>query len=367
MKAYTSRNTFDERDRFTGVREQMGQVRLDSEANLQVDIVRGDARRRSGDLVEGSPDDGFRITDTHLLDPVLSLDGLERRGPGGRRRAGRSPRSCGSSAAIPTPCPTCCAPAGHTAVTRRMPGVDLLRLPVPLHPEGATYAAASVVVQVRFDRPPTDDEVVDVRVVVLDSDGDEHDVGAAPAPEAPDAVQASAPWISVTVPIADLAPLRRGSGADETLVLAGWGLRGLPPRATVDVDALLAVDSGLRRGRPRRARRGRHGDRCRPALRARPADLPRARLALLPAARPAGPRATGTADPRPRRVGRPPPGLRRPVRGRRPRLPGPADPRDPPWAARRQRSGPARSPRSAPCRCRRAAPSGCCRRPVTGG
>ena len=53
----------------------MGQVRLDSEANLQADIVRGDARRRSGDLVEGSPDDGFRITDTHLLDPVLSLEG----------------------------------------------------------------------------------------------------------------------------------------------------------------------------------------------------------------------------------------------------------------------------------------------------
>ena len=133
-------------------------------------------------------------------------------------------------------------------MTRQLPGVDLLRLPVPLHPEGATYAAASVVIQVRFDRPPTDDEVVDVRVVVLDSDGDEHDVGAAPAPEAPDAVQASAPWISVTVPIDDLAPLRRGSGADETLVLVGWGLRGLPPRATADVDALLAVDGGLGEG-----------------------------------------------------------------------------------------------------------------------
>ena len=244
MKAYTSRNTYDERDRFTGVREQMGQVRLDSEANLQADIVRGDARRRSGDLVEGSPDDGFRITDTHLLDPVLSLEGWSAVGLAADDERVITPQ-LRLVRRDPDTLPHVLRTRGHTAVTRQMPGVDLLRLPVPLHPEGATYVAASVVIQVRFDRPPTDDEVVDVRVVVLDIDGDEHDVGAAPAPEAPDAVQASAPWISVTVPIDDLAPLRRGSGADETLVLAGWGLRGLPPRATVDVDALLAVDGGL--------------------------------------------------------------------------------------------------------------------------
>ena len=247
MKAYTSCNLYDETDRYTGVRETMGQVRLDSEANLQVDIARVDARRRSGDLAEGSPDDGFRITDTHLLDPVLSLDGWTAVGLADDDERVITPQ-LRLVRRDPDTLPHVLRTRGHTAVTRRMPGVDLLRLPVPLHPTGATYAAASIVVQVRFDRPPTDDEIVDVRAVMFDSDGAEHDVGAVPAPEAPDAVQASVPWTLVTVPSATLAPLRRGAGADETLVLSGWGLRGLPPRATVDVDALLAVDAGLGEG-----------------------------------------------------------------------------------------------------------------------
>lgn len=244
MKAYTSSNLYDERDRLTGVREQMGQVRLDSEANLQVDIARVDARRRSADVAEGSPDDGFRITDTHLLDPMLALDGWTAVGLDVDDERVITPQ-LRLVRRDPDTLPHVLRTRGHTAVTRLMPEVDLLRLPVPLHPTGATYAAAAIVVQVRFDRPPTDDEIVDVRVVTFDGDGAEHDVGAAPAPEAPEAVQATVPWTPVIVPIAALAPLRRGAGADETLILAGWGLRGLPPRATVDVDALLVVDAGL--------------------------------------------------------------------------------------------------------------------------
>ena len=239
MKAYTSRNSYDERDRYTGVREQMGQVRLDSEANLQVDIARVDARRRSGDLAEGSPDDGFRITDTHLLDPVLSLDGWTAVGLDDDDERVITPQ-LRLVRRDPDTLPHVLRTRGHTAITRRMPGVDLLHLPVPLHPTGATYAAASIVVQVRFDRPPTDDEIVDVRVVVFDGDGAEHDVGAVPAPDAPDAVQASVPWTLVTVPIAALAPLRRGTGADETLVLEWLG----PARA-----------AAARHGRRRRAAR----------------------------------------------------------------------------------------------------------------
>lgn len=247
MKAYTSRNLYDERDRYTGVREQMGQVRLDSEANLQVDITRADARRRSGDLAEGSPDDGFRITDTHLLDPVLTLDGWAAVGLAADDERVITPQ-LGLVRRDPDTLPHVLRTRGHTAVTRRRPGVDLLRLPVPLHPSGATYAAASIVMQVRFDRPPTDDEIVDVRAVVFDADGAEHDAGAVPAPDAPEAVQASPPWTRVSIPIGALAPLRRGAGPDETCVLTGWGLRGLPPRATVDIDALLVVDTGLGEG-----------------------------------------------------------------------------------------------------------------------
>lgn len=244
MKAYTSRNLFDERDRFTGVGEQMGQVRLDSEANLQSTIVRTDASRRTEDVVEGSPDDGFRITDTHLLDPVLSLDGWSAVGLDADDDRLITPQLRLVRRDADT-LPHVLRTRGHTAVTRRCPGIDLLRLPVPLHPEGTTYAAAALVLQVRFDRPPTDDEDVAVRVVVLDADGAEHDVGPVPVPDAPDAVQDAVPWTQVRVPLADLAPLRRGAGGDESLVLTGWGLSGLPPRANVDLDALLAVDGGL--------------------------------------------------------------------------------------------------------------------------
>jgi hypothetical protein len=248
VKAYTSRDLFDERLRYTGVREQMGQIRLDSEANEQVDIARTDAGRRTGDVVEGSPDDGFRVTDTHLLDPVLGTDGWSAVG-----LADDDDRVITAQLRLvrrdPDTLPHVVRTRGHTALTRALPGpVDLLRLPVPGHPAGATYAAAAIVVQVRFDRPPTDDELVDVRVVVIGTDGTETDVAAVPTPEPPDAVQASVPWTRVTLGIDALASLRAGAGADETLLLAGWGLRGLPPRAQVDVDALLAVDGALGEG-----------------------------------------------------------------------------------------------------------------------
>ncbi len=247
MKAYTSRHPFDERNRFTAVREQMGQVRLDAEANEQADIVRTDARRRSGDVVEGSPDDGFRITDTHLLDPVLSLDGWTAVGLPADDERVITPQ-LRLVRRDPDTLPHVLRTRGHTEVIRRLPGIDLLRLPIPLDPAGAGYAASTVVLQVRFDRPPTDDEIVDVRAVVVDVDGATVDVGPVPTPPPAAAVQAAASWTSVPVPLAALAALRRGAGAGETLVLAGWGLRGLPPRATVDIDALLVTDAGLGEG-----------------------------------------------------------------------------------------------------------------------
>jgi hypothetical protein len=237
VKAYTSRERFDERQRFTGVRERMGQVRLDSEANEQATLVRTDARRRSGDVAEGSPDDGFRVTDTHLLDPVKSTDGWSAEGlPPGDERVIRPELRLARR--DPDTLPHVVRSRGHTKVVRRLDApVDLLRLPVPLHPQGATYQAAAIVVQARFLQPPTDDELVDVHVVVLDRDGAEHDVaGIAELPEE---------LTRISVPLADLAGLRAGAGAEQTLVITGWGMRGLPPRAEVDFDALLATDASL--------------------------------------------------------------------------------------------------------------------------
>ncbi|MGS2617471.1 hypothetical protein ACVCAH_23535 [Micromonospora sp. LZ34] len=237
MKAYTSRERFDERRRFTGVRERMGQVRLDSETNEQVVLARTDARRRSGDVAEGSPDDGFAIGDTHLVDPITTLAGWSAEGlPLDDERI--IPRRLTLARREPETLPHVLRTRGHVAVRRTLPvPIDLARLPVPLHPAGATYAASALVVNLRFERPPTDDEIVDVRVVVVDADGTEHAVASLgePAPG----------WITVRIARSELAPLVRDVDGRQTLVLTGWGLGGLPPRAETDIDALLAQDAAL--------------------------------------------------------------------------------------------------------------------------
>lgn len=240
MKAYTSRELFDERRRFTGVRERMGQVRLDSEANEQVVLVRTDARRRSADVAEGSPDDGFLVTDLHLLDSIRSTEGWRVVGlPPEDERV--IPPELGLVRRDPDTLPHVVRSRGHTSVVRVLPSpIDILRLPVPLHPDAATYQAGAIVLQVRFRLLPTDDELVDVRVVALDSTGGEHDVGGV--------VELRDDWTRVRVPLADLAPLRAGAPGAETVLLGGWGLRGLPPRAEVFFDALLAEDPGLGEG-----------------------------------------------------------------------------------------------------------------------
>ncbi|MFB9316984.1 hypothetical protein [Cryptosporangium minutisporangium] len=242
MKAYTSRERFDERRRFTGVRERMGQVRLDSEANEQTVLARTDARRRSADLAEGSPDDGFAIGDAHLIDPITTLDGWSAEGlPADDERV--IPRLLRLARRDPETLPHVVRTRGHVAVLHRLPNpLDLLRLPVPLDPAGATYGVAALRVRVRFERPPTDDELVDVRVVVLDREGTEHEVADVSLPEVS---VAATDWTTVRIPRAALDPLGGTVDGRNQLLLAGWGLRGLPPRAETDLDALLAEDGGL--------------------------------------------------------------------------------------------------------------------------
>src|SRR5215467_118784 len=75
IKAYTSRHRFDETRRFTGSYQQMGRVALDADWNEEVEIRVVDARRRTADLANGSPDDGFRIVGDHLVDPILTTAG----------------------------------------------------------------------------------------------------------------------------------------------------------------------------------------------------------------------------------------------------------------------------------------------------
>jgi hypothetical protein len=243
MKAATSVDRFDETRRFTAVGEQMGRVRLDSDANEQSAIWRTEHLRRSGDVAEGSPDDGFRPALTHLVDPLTSLDGWSTIGlaPGDERVIRTTFRLTRRD---PETLPRVVHVRGYTGVVRALPRpLDLLRLPVPL--ASATYAATALVLTVRYLRDHTDDEVVTPQVLLVDGAGGEHrvDVDLAPGPET-DLGPAGPPWREHRVDALAVLPRTPLPGGGEAALLTGWGLVGLPPRADVYVDALLA-DPGL--------------------------------------------------------------------------------------------------------------------------
>ncbi|MFV0524147.1 MAG: hypothetical protein ACK5RL_06585 [Acidimicrobiales bacterium] len=235
MKAYTSRDRFDEERGFVGVHEEMGRARLDADANEQVLLSLTDTRRRSADLADGSPDDGFLITDTFVVDAITSTAGWAATGlePGDPRvilpelRLERRDRET---------LPHVLRTRGHIAVQRVLPQpIDLRHVPEPGRhaPPGATWEAAALVVRIRIDRRANDDEIVDTRLVVRDDDGAWH-------PVAP--VGASADGEIIEVALADLRPiLDRG----DLTVLTGWGVTGLPPRAETNLDTLLARPADL--------------------------------------------------------------------------------------------------------------------------
>jgi hypothetical protein len=253
VKALTSRIRFDEQRRFTAVQEEMGRVRLDADANEQARLVRTDARRRSGDLAEGSPDDGFRIVRTQLLDPIRSLAGWSGEPlPSDDERRIRP--ELGLDRRDPETLPQVVRSRGHIRVRRRLDAsLDLLRLPLPPHGSGpATYAATALVVPVRFERPPTDDEIVRIRILVLDAAGQAHTPGfmLAGNEELNDELsgeQLADGWLRLRIPLAELDALRvTEPGTDRTgLPITGWGLTGLPPRAEVRIDGLEAEDQAL--------------------------------------------------------------------------------------------------------------------------
>jgi hypothetical protein len=223
----------------------MGRVRLDSDANELAAIWRTEHVRRSGDVAEGSPDDGFRPALTHLVDPLTSLDGWTTRGLGaGDERVVRSVFRL--TRRDPETLPRVVHVRGATGVVRALPRpLDLLHLPVPLAPAGTTYAATALVLVVRYLRDATDDEVVTPQVLLVDGAGGEHllDVALAAAGDA-DLGPAGPPWREHRVDALAVLPRTALPGGGEAALLSAWGLLGLPPRADVYVDALLA-DPGL--------------------------------------------------------------------------------------------------------------------------
>lgn len=244
MKGYTSRERFDERRRFTAVNEEMGRVRLDADANEQARLVRTDARRRSADVAEGSPDDGFRICETHLIDPIRSLDGWS-----GETLQAFDEREISTEIGLarrdPETLPHVVRVRGYTEVIRQPDQpIDLLRLPLAPYgqPGPTSYAAAAVIMPVKFLRPPTDDEIVNIQAVVLDANGDRHVIG----PSIPGGAVTS-DWMRIRLPLSELDNLPRSPDdqGNPRLILRGWGLTDLPPRAEIFFDGLEAEDGGL--------------------------------------------------------------------------------------------------------------------------
>jgi len=232
MKAYTSSSRFNEKRNFTGVFQQMGRVSLDADWNEEVLIRTADARRRSEDLAQGSPDDGFLVSDEHLLDPVANLAGWAGAGlePGDLRVI---PPSLSLDRRDPEGLPKVLRAEGHVALTRTLP-TPLHLGAVALAPAGS-FAAAALAFSVRFRRPTNDDDPTAVEFFLQDATGTVAAVPAGFGGELP------AHWYTQRVPVAALA------GLDLTRVVA-WGIRGLPPRARTWLDGLRALDGALRYG-----------------------------------------------------------------------------------------------------------------------
>ncbi|RKI20261.1 hypothetical protein D7Y15_01315 [Corallococcus sp. AB030] len=228
VKAYTSRSRFDEARRFSGVYQQMGRMSLDADWNEEVRLRTVDSRRRSADVAEGSPDDGFRIVDTYLVDPIRNVLGWTGQGlPADDERI--IPRELRLDRYDSETLPFVVRSRGHIALRRTLPApLDLTAVP---RSDRTTFTASVLVIGLRFERPLTDDEFIDLRVVVADTEGNEAVLSAGLG-------QRPTGWNDVRFPVAAFA------GVDPTK-LSSWGVLGLPPVARTWVAALRVEDAAL--------------------------------------------------------------------------------------------------------------------------
>ncbi|WP_158623862.1 right-handed parallel beta-helix repeat-containing protein, partial [Corallococcus llansteffanensis] len=228
VKAYTSRSRFDEARRFSGVYQQMGRMSLDADHNEEVRLRTIDARRRSADVADGSPDDGFRIGDSYLVDPIANVLGWAGQGlPADDERV--ITRELRLDRYDAETLPFVVRSRGHVALRRTLSRT--LDLTAVERSDGTTFSASALVMALRFERPPTDDEIVDIRVVVADTEGHEAILSAGLG-------QRPSGWHDVRFPVSALA------GVDAKKVKA-WGVLGLPPVARTWVSALRVEDAGL--------------------------------------------------------------------------------------------------------------------------
>ncbi|MES2639542.1 MAG: DUF6519 domain-containing protein [Myxococcota bacterium] len=224
MKTYISRSRFDATRRDTGVFQQMGRPVLDADWNEEVHLRTRDTRDRGGDVVHGSPDDGFRVGDLFLLDPV------GRTGWQGDGLAADDDRLIRSELRLDrrehAGLPYVLLVHGHRGVRRTFAARDLDTI-------APGFPIRRLVLFVRFERPPADDELTDVQVWLRAEGG-----AAVTVPTG--LVSLERRWTRIEVNLATAGlPSRR---------LTGWGLTGLPPRARVWIDGLRGVAPALGTG-----------------------------------------------------------------------------------------------------------------------
>ena len=213
-----------------------------------------------GDLAEGSPDDGFRVTEPICSTRSLSLDGLGRHRPRGRRRAGDHPELGLARRDPDSLAPRVAHPRPHRRARRSPSRRPAPPSGAPAPPSGSTYSRPPSCSRSASTGPPTDDES-SMCVVALDSDGDRARRRRCIAPRL-GAVQASARGSPSSSRRRLAPPAARATGADATLVLGRLG--PARPAASGDRRRRRAARRRrrARRGRPRRPRRRRHGHRA---------------------------------------------------------------------------------------------------------
>lgn len=239
MKAYTSRARFDENRRFNGVYHQMGRPHLDSDQNESVRIAATDRRRRSADVVEGSPGDGYLPSALHLVELVASSSAFAVVGPSDTDTRD-VPLETGLTRREPESLPYAFRARGVRRVRRRFDRLlDLDRMPIPSDPDGGTYAAQALVLRLRIQREITDDDAVDPHLRLIGSDNTPRRVQVrfADGPLTDSLDGLGNDWQLVTIPRSSLAgfPLTNGR-----LQIRGWVLQGLSIRSVVHVGELYA-------------------------------------------------------------------------------------------------------------------------------
>ncbi|HND29010.1 MAG TPA: hypothetical protein PLA94_03390, partial [Myxococcota bacterium] len=230
MKTYTSRSRFDESRRFTGVYQQMGRVTLDADWNEEVQIRKEDVRRRSADLAEGSPDDGYRIDDLELLDAIPSTAGWATTTSQDERRISRE---LTLDRRDPVSLPTVLRSRGHITLTRTLPAP--ISLTAWKLASGSTVALRTLVLRFRIDREATDEEKALIQWKLVNSQGE---TLLFPLDSAPVRSRRDDLWTRLEIDVADIP------GTE----LVAWGFEGLPPRARLWIDSLYGRAADMAAG-----------------------------------------------------------------------------------------------------------------------